>query len=1311
MYKITIQTLSGTEKTLYFPGNEEYTVTSAVLSLKVGSAGEFNFTVPLDNPRYNEIVDHSIVTVYEDNVEIWRGDIQDIKQNFDKSLNVYCLEDMAWLGECAVEMTAITNQTYGQRFSAAIATYNADQVAKRQFTAGMLTSITTTNMCTWQPQYEENLLSCLRNYIADDGYVRIRREYNGGTLTRYVDIVKLSDYGQQADQKIEFGSNLLDFVKEMDNTNFINVIYPYGKETETPLYGEIMQRIVGTPIQNDVSIAAFGRRERSVIFETDSLARLNSLAQSYLNRYSQPSLKIKSKAIDLGNIEEISRMHLGDSVRIIAEPFAIDQWDYITNQELDLLNIANNQIELSDAVRVSTLTSQVATQGEEIKDTRTPASVLDEAKRNAWSIIEGDNGGIVTFDVNGNEQIIGIHIANNLDLDQATKAWGWNVNGLVYLHRTYPSDEWQIGIAMTMNGEIVADYITTGEMSADRINGGHIRANLITALNGTTEVGNNTLADFATKASTIVDVDVEYAKNQSSTTAPTSGWSTSSPQWEEGYYIWQRTKTTDGNGQASYSTPVCIQGAKGQDGTAIASVTVTYGTSSSPNTQPSSWQTTIPTVADGDYLWIRTVTDYTDSSVQDTVTYTYSRQGEDGQQGQAGTSVTVSSIQYQEGTSATSAPTGTWSNNPVTVAQGNYLWTKTTFSNGSIAYGVARQGENGTDGTDGSDGVGVSAIVEQYYLSTSDQSPTGGSWSTNQPAWVEGKYIWTRSHVTWTDSTTSDTAPVLAKAINGANQAVKDLDDDLDQDEIFNRLTNNDQNQGIFLDAQTGKIYINATYIKGGIIEVGGSNYQQNASFRVKDTSDNVVGTWSKDGFTANKGNFGKLNIDSSDSSIYAKASAIIFTTDSLYSYTNWLISHWVMFKNVNKHVYSSFKIKTVFTGTVLSGKSYPDGTVGGTAKLRRAPISDPGNYTDIETIQLRFNQETVSTTTITTSDMDSYYYQISFNSDNVGLYLSEAVRTIRTSEEKNVLITDEGITAPLKGIFNGDINVWEWFESEKEFHTDGYVNWSDFSELFGWFDNYYSYKGFCLGSGEETVDKASQLAWLPDKGLAILRTDFDETTDSGYIASDLLNDKDPTKYKGDNSSVSSPYNYYSIQKPKAFSAYYSRYSQRFSRLEYNRLRIIHNLNGGDDYTYTSLTYSNLVKYTSGEQSGVITWDTGSDERLKKNIKALDVDLSKNLIDATEPKEFEYKNSEGKHYGMIAQEARKLLDSLGETDAALEHEWGVEDDDENDNDYRTLDYIEYIPHVINYIKDLRSEIVSLKEEVRLLKEEKNDGKH
>ena len=205
-------------------------------------------------------------------------------------------------------------------------------------------------------------------------------------------------------------------------------------------------------------------------------------------------------------------------------------------------------------------------------------------------------------------------------------------------------------------------------------------------------------------------------------------------------------------------------GEVGPSGVGINSVTVTYGVSTSASTQPTAWQNSIPAVSDGSYLWTRTVTDYTDDSIPDTVTLTYARQGLKGDTGSQGSSITVSSVQYQAGTSATTAPTSTWSNSVVEVAEGSYLWTKTTFSDNKVAYGVARQG---IDGEKGDTGKGVSSIVEQYYQSTSATAQSGGTWSTTVPTWADGKYIWTRSVITYTDSTTHTTSPVCVTGQKG----------------------------------------------------------------------------------------------------------------------------------------------------------------------------------------------------------------------------------------------------------------------------------------------------------------------------------------------------------------------------------------------------------------------------------------------------------------------------------------------------------------------------------------------------------------
>lgn len=177
--------------------------------------------------------------------------------------------------------------------------------------------------------------------------------------------------------------------------------------------------------------------------------------------------------------------------------------------------------------------------------------------------------------------------------------------------------------------------------------------------------------------------------------------------------------------------------------------------------------------------------------------------------GDVGSSVVAVDVQYGNSTSSSTVPT-TWTTY-ANWKQGQYLWTrlKLTLADGNIEYTTAhRMADN--------DGIGVSQVCEQYYLSTSSTAQTGGNWYYYQPTWVSGRYYWTRSEITWSDGTKTYTTPVLARALTSGNQSTDDLDEDLDQREVFNRLTNNGQTQGIYLSG--GLLYINASYIETGII-------------------------------------------------------------------------------------------------------------------------------------------------------------------------------------------------------------------------------------------------------------------------------------------------------------------------------------------------------------------------------------------------------------------------------------------------------------------------------------------------------------
>lgn len=82
------------------------------------------------------------------------------------------------------------------------------------------------------------------------------------------------------------------------------------------------------------------------------------------------------------------------------------------------------------------------------------------------------------------------------------------------------------------------------------------------------------------------------------------------------------------------------------------------------------------------------------------------------------------------------------------------------------------KGDIGPAGIDGQDGIGVQNVVPEYYLSTSNTQVTGGEWKETQDTVVSGRYIWTRSKITWTDETITYTTPVLAEFLNSMNDTI-----------------------------------------------------------------------------------------------------------------------------------------------------------------------------------------------------------------------------------------------------------------------------------------------------------------------------------------------------------------------------------------------------------------------------------------------------------------------------------------------------------------------------------------------------------
>lgn len=134
------------------------------------------------------------------------------------------------------------------------------------------------------------------------------------------------------------------------------------------------------------------------------------------------------------------------------------------------------------------------------------------------------------------------------------------------------------------------------------------------------------------------------------------------------------------------------------------------------------------------------------------------KDGSNGKPGDDGIGVQDVDVLYYLSTSSSSLSGGSWSYNVPSWTDGKFMWTRT----------VVTYTDNTTwtsdpvcvTGSAGPSGKGVKSFEIFYYLSTSSSSLVGGSWSTTAPKWEDGKYIWTKTKVTYTDNTTYESDPV-----------------------------------------------------------------------------------------------------------------------------------------------------------------------------------------------------------------------------------------------------------------------------------------------------------------------------------------------------------------------------------------------------------------------------------------------------------------------------------------------------------------------------------------------------------------------
>lgn len=265
----------------------------------------------------------------------------------------------------------------------------------------------------------------------------------------------------------------------------------------------------------------------------------------------------------------------------------------------------------------------------------------------------------------------------------------------------------------------------------------------------------------------VQSVDVLYYLSSSSTSLSGGSWSTNSPTWVDGKYIWSKTKVVYTDGSSIETNPACITGGKGStgdDGRGISSIVEEYYLSTSSNSLVGgSWSTTPPTWENGKYIWTRSVITYTDSTSTTTNPICST-----GSTGETGIGVKSVAEQYYLSTSYSTPTGGSWQTSVPAWQDGKYIWTRVVITYTNNTYTETDPVcVTGGKGPSGNDGVGISAVDVLFYLSTSSSSLEGGAWSTTSPKWEDGKYLWTKTKVTYTNGSTWESDPACITGSQG----------------------------------------------------------------------------------------------------------------------------------------------------------------------------------------------------------------------------------------------------------------------------------------------------------------------------------------------------------------------------------------------------------------------------------------------------------------------------------------------------------------------------------------------------------------
>lgn len=358
-------------------------MTSCTCKLEVNEAGSLTCEVPRTHPLFGTFEpmspDHE-VRLYEDGEELFRGRIRKVEESDDSATEkLTCEGQLAYLGDS-------TLMPYG--------TYADPDGKWRQIAAHDLRSILSWYVGEHNAQANASQrFRFRRDEVPDDHADRassdavatldeikdkvLARGYCLVAATEGADrVLDVTTSGyQEAQQTVEFGSNLLSLDVTMEPDDLYTAVIPYAKVKRQVTEGKTTREETvtidvssvddgdfgdGCAVSGDMVVDAEGARAHGVIscrreFDAQTPTTLAGKAAAWLRSSRDLVTSMTVTAVDLHKVDRSVRpIRLGEWVRVRSRPLGIDQSLMCVQMEIDPLDPSGCKYQLGGTRRTLT---------------------------------------------------------------------------------------------------------------------------------------------------------------------------------------------------------------------------------------------------------------------------------------------------------------------------------------------------------------------------------------------------------------------------------------------------------------------------------------------------------------------------------------------------------------------------------------------------------------------------------------------------------------------------------------------------------------------------------------------------------------------------------------------------------------------------------------------------------------------------------------------------------------------------------------------------------------------------------------------